>query len=100
MEPNGAPASMAQENITELVIDLHGVDYQEHPDILEDDNQEHPDIHGDDSPVDQPHTAVQDHPTVQARSPQNISFHDITYKVKQRRHCRRIKSKVILDSCR
>ena len=31
---------------------------------------------------------------------QSISFHDITYKVKQSKHCRRISNKVILNSVR
>ena len=33
-------------------------------------------------------------------SQSNISFQDITYKVKQTKHCRRIRSKVILNSVR
>jgi hypothetical protein len=54
------------------VVDLHDVDIQEHS-----------------------NATVHEDPMVQ-----NISFHDITYKVKQRKHCRRISSKVILNSCR
>ena len=39
----------------------------------------------------------------QVQSPQNlqsISFHDITYEVKQSKHCRRISNRVILNSVR
>ena len=51
--------------------------------------------------VDIQDESVHDEPRVdRLQNLKSISFHDITYKVKQRQRCKRISSKVILNSCR